>query len=94
MISSSWCRKRERSFFLKGGGPPDRLPASRSWARRSRVARASPMFVSVKGRPVGPKHKGPRVQAAGGQGDISGDDDIIRFQVIDYVIIRRVKLID
>ena len=57
------------------------------------MARASPMFSSVKGQPVGPEHQSPLPQAAGGQVDIPGDDDIIRFQVIDDVVIRRVKLI-
>src|SRR5262245_44281038 len=53
MARSSADRKAERSFGVKGGGPPVTAPAERRSSIRLRVASVMPIESSVKLRPVG-----------------------------------------
>ncbi len=54
MVSSRCWRKRDRSRFSKGAGPPVIVPSSRRWASNARLARAPPIESRVKISPRRP----------------------------------------
>src|SRR3546814_1066776 len=51
--SSSVARKRDRSLFVKGGGPPMASPPARRSAMIALVAIAEPIELGVNGLPFG-----------------------------------------
>ena len=90
-MSSSFCRKKDRSRGVMGGGPPVGSPAPRRSASRSRIARASPMLSAVKGLAGGPDRQGPRLQAPAGEHDVGRDHDIAGLYMIRDPVIGRVE---
>ena len=68
MVSSRRWRKRDRSRFSKGAGPPVIVPSSRRWASNARLASASPIESRVKISPRRPITRAPfsRQRAAKG----------------------------
>ena len=78
IASSSADRKRERSRWAIGFGPPVTSPMARRFDSSSRLAIAMPIDAGVNGTPVLPITDRAGLEAAVGERDVGGDDDVAR----------------
>ena len=67
------------------------IPWSRSWVSNCRVASASPTFSVGERLALVAEDARALVEAAGGQGEVAGDDDVVPFDVLDDPVVRAVQ---